>query len=802
MRFLVSVLVVFVCVVSVSAQQFYVPVSMGPPGVHVVPNDINNLGQIVGTYYPQLQGGTARAFMYDFQTGTFGDLGVPEGWIHSLANAINDESQIVGTLGGDSPVAVIWNQNQVEIVGGNTRSGNDINNQGMIVGDTSDLEGFYYTDSKIYYIGSLTPTSSYSGPYSSATAINNTGQIGGTSRGAGFYSDSTVAVIYENEQLVNLGTSPDVPRRFNTVTAINDFGQAVVFGTIPGTQIGYLYDYNSNSWTNLGSLGGDTYPSAINNRGVIVGSGKINSTSSLFHGFVWQDGVIRRLNDLLIPGTGFDVRNAYSINDTGQIVGTGEIKGKSGAIILQPVMQNPASFSGLNRKDNAYRRLGLWDGEKFIDLPEGFEISGSANIHVVTHGWAPGFKGDVLNEDDSFKRVWDGVENSDGDKFGEWMNTQASIFAREDPGSIVIGYSWVDQSATSSNPFAARSSRSHTDDNGALLAWLVEGIIGDEFTGNLGLFGHSHGSRVATTSALALEKAGIDVNHLTLWDAPEDSKSTAVGGKVYLQNLLDDLENDYGIGNGERDTFVENYFSQFGWSYGGDVVDVELQPEHLEGIGGIMSLKHSYPLQWYANASLITDDVAFNWFNNEPEAGTLWYQDWLDENGEVDFSKEYVLSMQTDIPITEDIYQTTPVTIPSPFWFKGEYVPEEGDFFRLKQQSPAFWYSTVVIGENDVALLFDYEFLVIGEGDQLGVWIDEELMLLLTADLIGDGEHTAVIDLSGFDPHLHFLTLAFYDQSEMDSEVRIGNFQMVYIPEPATLLFVGASVVTVYFRRK
>ena len=802
MRFIVAILVAFVCVVSVSAQQFYVPVSLGPSGVYVVPNDINNLGQIVGTYYPQSQGGTARAFMYDFQTGIFGDLGVPEGWSHSLANAINDESQIVGTLGGDSPTAVIWNQNQVEIVGGNTRSGNDINNQGMIVGDTSDLKGFYYTDSKIYSIGSLPPTSSYSGPYSSATAVNNMGQIGGTSRGVGFYFDSTVAVIYENEQLINLGTSPNDPRRFNTITGINDFGQAVVSGSIPGTRIGYLYDYNSSSWTSLGSLGGDTYPSAINNNEVIVGVGKTSSTSSRSYGFMWQDGDIRKINDLLIPGTSSDVNYAYSINDPGQVVGTGEINGQSSAVILQPVMQNPASFAGLNRKDNAYRRLGLWDGDEFTDLPEDFEISGSANVHVVTHGWARGFEGDVFNGDGSFKRVWDGVENSDGNKFGEWMATQASVLAHEDPGSVVLGYSWVDQSATSSNPFAARSSRSHIDDNGALLAWLMEGILGDEFGGQLGLFGHSHGSRVATTSALALEKAGIDVDHLTLWDAPENGESIVVGGKVYLQNLLDDLENNYGIGNGESDTFVENYFSQFGWSYGGDVVDVELLPDHLEGIGGIMSLKHSYPLQWYANASLITDGVAFKWFGNEPEAGTSWYQDWLDENGEVDLSKEYVLALQTDIPITNDIYQTTPVTIPSPFWFKGEYVPEEGDFFRLKQQSPAYWYSTVVIGENDVALLFDYELLVIGEGDQLGVWIDEELMLLLTADLIGEGEHTATIDLSGFDPRLHFLTLAFYDESEVDSEVRIGNFQMVSIPEPATLLVTGAGVVIVYFRRK
>ena len=75
-------------------------------------------------------------------------------------------------------------------------------------------------------------------------------------------------------------------------------------------------------------------------------------------------------------------------------------------------------------------------------------------------------------------------------------------------------------------------------------------------------------------------------------------------------------------------------------------------------------------------------------------------------------------------------------------------------------------------------------------------------MLLLTADLIGEGEHTATIDLSGFDPRLHFLTLAFYDESEVDSEVRIGNFQMVSIPEPATLLVAGAGVVIVYFRRK
>ncbi|PIR59726.1 MAG: hypothetical protein COU68_04045, partial [Candidatus Pacebacteria bacterium CG10_big_fil_rev_8_21_14_0_10_45_6] len=357
---------------------------------------------------------------------------------------------------------------------------------------------------------------------------------------------------------------------------------------------------------------------------------------------------------------------------------------------------------------------------------------------------------------------------------------------------IVLGYSWVDQSATSTS-FTPWQSRAHTDDNGNLLAWLLEDVIGESFAGKIQLLGHSHGSRVVTTSALALEKAGINVDHLTLWDAPESGKPFVLGGKVYLAKHLAQLGEKYGIGNGENETFVENYFSQFGWAYNDDVVNVELLPEHLDGLGGIMSLRHGYSTGWYANASLITDDVAFNWFDDKPEAGTSWYQDWLDGNGDPDFSREYVLAEGKYVP-KQRILQSTALGL-LPFWSQNVSIvdQETGDAI-LEEHSPAFWYGTLLVREEDTAFQFEYEFLNIGDGDQLGVWIDEELMMLITGDLVGTGVQLGDIDLSGLDPRIHFLTFALYSTGEENAQISIGKFQMISVPEPATLFLAGAGI--------
>ena len=74
-----------------------------------------------------------------------------------------------------------------------------------------------------------------------------------------------------------------------------------------------------------------------------------------------------------------------------------------------------------------------------------------------------------------------------------------------------------------------------------------------------------HGARVSTLAAGHLEAVGVQVDHLTLLDSPEDFGSLAIGGKNSLQSELSRLD----IGTNTGQIFVDNYHSSYGEPYSG-----------------------------------------------------------------------------------------------------------------------------------------------------------------------------------------------------------------------------------------
>ena len=244
-----------------------------------------NGSKVVGTYSnPELELGVT-GFLYDFQTDQFTSLGTLPGGNWSDAHAINSTGEIVGFWGdivnGPLPQAFIW------------RDG------GMI-----DIPPDFGT------------------PRSLANDINANSQATGW-MGQALQTDAR-AFIWDNGKVTEL---PPIPGGFMSMgTAINCRGQLTVSGSFnedhPQGFINGGFLWEAGQWTDLGMLPG--YDSmaltGLNEVGYVVGwSRAIKSSDEPDTGFIWNDGVMTNLNNLLPPNSQLQISQARGINESGQI---------------------------------------------------------------------------------------------------------------------------------------------------------------------------------------------------------------------------------------------------------------------------------------------------------------------------------------------------------------------------------------------------------------------------------------------------------------------------------------------------
>ena len=91
----------------------------------------------------------------------------------------------------------------------------------------------------------------------------------------------------------------------------------------------------------LGPYGIGSEALGINNHGVIVGW--FYEPVDVTHAFLYKDGVMTDLNNLLPTGSGWVLNYATDINDNGRIVGIGTINGQSHGFVAAPAY--PGDFS-------------------------------------------------------------------------------------------------------------------------------------------------------------------------------------------------------------------------------------------------------------------------------------------------------------------------------------------------------------------------------------------------------------------------------------------------------------------------
>jgi probable HAF family extracellular repeat protein len=258
------------------------------PGGH--PRDINELGKIVGD--AGLLGPISHAFIYS--NGVITDLGT-FGGESAIAQKINDSGELVVSAyyGDNIHKSYIYDSNGI------------ITNLDMLVGSTL------------------------------AFSINNHKQVVGFNTCGGTF-------LYENGTMRIISTSPIfIPSRYNAGYDINDSGSVLGLRDNGSTYAPFIWE-NENV-TDMGTLYGiDTRAYAINNLGQAVGTAWMPSQNTGWtHAFLWQNGSLRDLNELIPANSGWILLEATDINDKGQIIGwadTGEGGGHGFLLNPNPVI--------------------------------------------------------------------------------------------------------------------------------------------------------------------------------------------------------------------------------------------------------------------------------------------------------------------------------------------------------------------------------------------------------------------------------------------------------------------------------
>jgi probable HAF family extracellular repeat protein len=136
---------------------------------------------------------------------------------------------------------------------------------------------------------------------------------------------------WQTPSLMGHGVISDIGPEGSSATAINDQGAVVGYWAGPGGNGGNrAFLETSGTMTDLGTLGqGPSYPSALNNAGQVVGMSSwltdpSNPARPPWHAFLYDQGTMKDLNDLIPTGSGIVLNNAVGIDAQGRIVAVGD----------------------------------------------------------------------------------------------------------------------------------------------------------------------------------------------------------------------------------------------------------------------------------------------------------------------------------------------------------------------------------------------------------------------------------------------------------------------------------------------
>jgi probable HAF family extracellular repeat protein len=225
--------------------------------------------------------------------------------------------------------------------GGTTSIAYAVNDSGEVAGAADDSQGqvqaVIFKDGNVISLGTLGATAGGG----EAFGINALGDVTGTADAANGDADG---FLYHNGKMIDLGVLPGA--NSSGGNAINNSLQITGASGILGSGTNHAFLWKKGKMTDLGVLptGNSSQGSGINASGQIVGGSDIFIPSNvgsgppgeyLSHGFLYSNGQLQDLNNLISANSGWVLGAASGINDLGEIVGTGTINGETHGYLLK-----------------------------------------------------------------------------------------------------------------------------------------------------------------------------------------------------------------------------------------------------------------------------------------------------------------------------------------------------------------------------------------------------------------------------------------------------------------------------------